>query len=773
MVHGRPLRPRRRGPWWAGVAALVLLGAGLLVWRQFGMNGALVRSPYPAPHAARPAAGVPATDFVGAAACAECHAQEFAAWRGSTHGRAGGPPGPDVVIAPFDGRPIRFRDATVIPAAAGGRYTFTVQQAGRTTQVLEVSAVVGGGHLVGGGTQSFFAKWPDGTLRFLPFDWSKSSATWFCNTNDRLNHGWVPITPTLRLADCGDWPPFRVLGSAPRFQNCEQCHGSQIQIAFDTAAHRWQTAYTSLAVNCESCHGPGRRHVALARAGRLDRSADVGLRDLTTLDKDQSLAVCYQCHSLKHELAPGYLPGADLAAHFSLRLPVFSSRPLFPDGRVRTFAYQENQLQSDCYVNGAMTCTSCHDPHSQGYRDASGRPLPGRLDDGQCLSCHPSKAADPVAHTHHRAGSPGARCVACHMPYLQEPSLGTAIRYTRSDHTIAIPRPSFDAALGLPSACAQCHRDRSPAALDAEVRAWWGGLKPHPDAVAGLLAAAGTEDRAAAGQLLLRPDARGASGRFAALTSFSLRFISPDMPFLEGDVVDRLERLAQDSDVDVRALALAGLHLARGDDPDVARFLREAVRGLGAVDLEVRDRWVWALGFRGDAYLARGDNARALAAYRKQLQVEPDNALALRNVGVAFANAGVYDSAARFLRAAVAGDATQPLTLDNLAFVLDQGGDGAAALATWQRAIALDPTESTSYVSLGNAYGRRGQWRDALQAYHQAAELAPGDPDIAFALARVFARLGVADSARAELGRVLEFDPANRAAREALAGLPR
>ena len=766
-----PARRVARG--WIAATGLLLAAAAWLVARRLPAHGALVANPLPAAAPVSRAAAPADSDFLGAAACAECHAPEYAAWAGSTHGRAGGAPGPATVIAPFDGRPLRFRDAVVTPRVAAGRYTFTVAQPGRAPLVFTVAAVVGGGHLVGGGTQSFFAAWPDGTLRFLPFDWSKSSGTWFCNTIDRANRGWVPITPALRLADCGDWPPSRVLGSSTRFQNCEQCHGSQIRLTFDSAAKRWDTRYTSLAINCESCHGPARRHVALARSGALDATADIGLRDLTTLTTDQSLEVCYQCHALKHELRSGYLPGGGLAAHFSLRLPTYSTRPLFPDGRVRLFAYQENHLYSDCYVNGSMTCTSCHDPHSQSYRDDTGRPLASRLDDGQCLSCHPSKAAEPTAHTHHRAGSPGARCVACHMPYLQEPNLGTAIRYARSDHTIAIPRPSFDAQLGIQSACAQCHRDRTPAALDATARRWWGDLKPHAPAVAGLLAAAGVDDRGAAATRLLQPDARGAMARYAGLTNFSLRFLSPDMPFLEADAVDRLERLAQDSDPDVRALALADLHLARGDDGDIRRFLERAARDLGRADLVVRDRWVWALGFRGDAYLSRGDNADALAAYRKQLQVESTNAAALRNMGVAFANAGIYDSAARFLRAAVAADPTEPLALDNLAFVLDRLGDGAAALAMWQRAIALDPTEPTSFSSLGNAYGRRGQLGDALQAYRRAAELAPGDPSVAFALARVYARLGAADSARAALLRVLEFDPANRAAREALATLPR
>ena len=38
------------------------------------------------------------------------------------------------------------------------------------------------------------------------------------------------------------------------------------------------------ATNCESCHGPGRRHVEWARSGRQDTATDIGLRSLTTLN---------------------------------------------------------------------------------------------------------------------------------------------------------------------------------------------------------------------------------------------------------------------------------------------------------------------------------------------------------------------------------------------------------------------------------------------------------------------------------------------------------
>jgi hypothetical protein len=288
----------------------------------------------------------------------------------------------------------------------------------------------------GGGTQGFLWRHEDGTVRFLPFDFSRQGNGWFCNTESRADKAWVPITPSMSLADCGDWPPTRILGDEPRFTNCQGCHGSQISVAFDSAARRYSTHIASLAVNCESCHGPGRRHVELARSGGIRTAADVGMRPLATLAKDQSLAVCYQCHSIKDQLQRGYLPGMPLEEYYSLKLPLLGENPLLPDGRTRTFAYQEGHQYSDCYLNGSMTCTSCHDPHSQGYRDVDGAPLPGRVSNGQCTGCHASKGEDVAAHTRHAPASPGSSCVACHMPYLQHPTVGATVRYARSDHTI-------------------------------------------------------------------------------------------------------------------------------------------------------------------------------------------------------------------------------------------------------------------------------------------------------------------------------------------------
>src|SRR5690606_9333582 len=111
------------------------------------------------PSPALPEDSVTPEDFVGAAACASCHPTQFGAWRASTHGRAGGAPSRDLLLRAFDGQPIRFKDATVTPRNVDGAHAFVVEQNGREPITMRVAGVVGGGRMVGGGTQGFFTRW--------------------------------------------------------------------------------------------------------------------------------------------------------------------------------------------------------------------------------------------------------------------------------------------------------------------------------------------------------------------------------------------------------------------------------------------------------------------------------------------------------------------------------------------------------------------------------------------------------------------------------------
>ncbi|MEK6566938.1 MAG: multiheme c-type cytochrome, partial [Bacteroidota bacterium] len=91
-------------------------------------------------------------EFVGAEVCGTCHETQFKVWKNSTHGKAGGAPSRDIVIAPFDGTPIRFKDAEVIPSILpDGKYVFTVRQKQRNEKTFPVDGVVGVAGAQGGG----------------------------------------------------------------------------------------------------------------------------------------------------------------------------------------------------------------------------------------------------------------------------------------------------------------------------------------------------------------------------------------------------------------------------------------------------------------------------------------------------------------------------------------------------------------------------------------------------------------------------------------------
>lgn len=711
-----------------------------------------------------PTAPQPA-DFAGNASCASCHAEQMAQWSQSTHGTAGGVPGSATngvkVIAPFNGAPIRFADATVVPRQRGSTYEFVVQRAGEADTAYAVTGVIGGGHMAGGGTQGFVTNWGDGTVRFLPFDWSKDSRTWFCNTGTRTNKGWLPITSSMRIADCGDWPPMRVLGDEPRFSNCQSCHGSNITVQFDDTRQQWRTNVATYAVNCESCHGPAARHVKLMQQGST--SADIGLEALGTLDKDRSVATCMGCHALKTRLASGYVPGAELTQFYSVALSQLGDKPFTADGRTRTFAYQEGHYASDCYRNGGMTCASCHDPHTQGYRTVDGAPIPGRVDDRQCTSCHASKRDEAAKHTKHPAGSTGSNCVSCHMPYEQQHELGRAIKYRRSDHTIAIPRPSVDSALGLVGSCKSCHANLSVAQLTQQATAWWGTIKPHETAVAGVLAARDAADIAKATPLLLQPQSRNAMAQVAGLSEWLEKFATPRMTSVPNDAESRLLQLASSKDPDVQALALATLHYTRGHEKAVRRELTARLEGAPtpAARDALRRRWATVLGGVGDAAREGGRNEQAVAAYLAALQVTPNAAPLLLNLGLAYAARGDMSSAVTAYRRAVQADPRQPLAEVNLAVALEQGGDLDGARAAYERAIAADPTGALPFLNIGTMLLRSERGAEARPWLEKALARDPGLATGHFQLALVFVQTGELDRAERSVKRALALDPAN------------
>src|SRR5581483_4821109 len=93
----------------------------------------------------------------------------------------------------------------------------------------------------------------------------------------------------------------------------------------------------------------------------------------------------------------------------------------FADGTAHKNRMQGNDyVTSHMYLHG-VTCFTCHDAHGTSNESLLRKPA-----NSLCLDCHAANAASgPRAatleqHTHHKAGTPGSECIACHMPKIAQ-----------------------------------------------------------------------------------------------------------------------------------------------------------------------------------------------------------------------------------------------------------------------------------------------------------------------------------------------------------------
>jgi hypothetical protein len=154
-------------------------------------------------------------------------------------------------------------------------------------------------------------------------------------------------------------------------------------------------------VGCERCHGPGKSHVDAARAGAddLTLSMPFGPGHSTT---DEQMRMCGACH----------------------RLPSMGDDFLItPENPVLVRFQPVGLLQSVCYrkSEGALSCVTCHDPHSRTSTNQAGY-------EAVCLSCHQGPLKTPCKV------SQASGCLGCHMP-RRDVSRGMLL----TDHWIRLP----------------------------------------------------------------------------------------------------------------------------------------------------------------------------------------------------------------------------------------------------------------------------------------------------------------------------------------------
>jgi predicted CXXCH cytochrome family protein len=380
-------------------------------------------------HAQQPASQ-PTRKFVGSAACKSCHLAAYNGWRQTRMANV-------------------IRDPKLHPDAVLG--DFTHPDPSRTFALDQVAFVYG-------------SRWKQRYFEKRGHDYFPLPAQW-----DIEHRKWLPY----HVPDGADWwTPYygKANTDRPTGPTCDGCHSVNYNLA--------TREVTEWNVGCEKCHGPGSEHVAHPTVKNIVNPE--------RLDSVRGNDVCMQCHTQGRPVSlpvhgeypdwpVGYLPGDRLSEVWHLEEAKLGTQDFyfFPDGSAHKNRMQGNDFVQSNMYHRELRCFDCHQVHSN--RNPSNLIATGNQ---LCLTCHtkenPAGLKGTVSeHTHHRAGSPGSQCTACHMPQIAQ----TLANKQDGDifvasHTFRFLSPTLTETSGLPNPCIGCHKDKTNAWAAAQLRSW-------------------------------------------------------------------------------------------------------------------------------------------------------------------------------------------------------------------------------------------------------------------------------------------------------------
>jgi len=687
----------------AALVAASAAGIALLVREQRGV------SPDRTASAASPAA------YVGTETCASCHAPEAADWRTSQHALAMAEPSSRTVRGQFDGRQFTHGAVTSTFMRRGDAYVVRTDGPDGRLADFDVAYTFGWEPL-----QQYLVKLPGGKLQALSLAWDTRPAAeggqrWF-DLNAR---------ESVRAGDALHWTGV--------LQNwnlmCADCHSTNIRKNYDQPSRTFTTTWSEISVGCESCHGPGARHVEEARrtgrpsAGSLaaqfderegvawtyDSARRVPVRSVAR-SSDKEIETCARCHSRREQLTDDWAPGVPFENGFR---PSLLEAPLYhADGQQRDEVYTYGSfLQSRMYAAG-VTCSDCHNPHTGKLK---------RPGNATCTSCHQDPYYERAEHHFHQPGSEAARCATCHMP-----ATTYMVVDPRHDHSLRVPRPDRSVTLGVPDVCTgACHlnRDASWAAEQIARRRQHPapGFQTYAESFASLDASAAP---AAAEVVNVASDAsRPAIVRATALSHLAHA----------GQWVSSLEPLIADASPMVRRAALTALAAADG-----TTRVRLGLRGLSDPVRTVRTEAARTLMNVADRGLHGPELALFETAFGEivaEAEFNGDRPEGQSALGVAWMARGRLDSAARAFDEAIHLDRSFSPAYVNLAEVHRLNGNEQQAERVLRNGLRAAPAAAALHHALGLSLVRQRRGVEARTELREAVRLSPSMPRYRYVLA--------------------------------------
>jgi predicted CXXCH cytochrome family protein len=502
---------------------------------------------------------------------------------------------------------------------------------------------------------------------------------------------------------------------------CMFCHNAYPDIPKDSDRSGSNAAFPGKipeGIDCQRCHGPGGAHIrATETAGSTVEMIRAAIVNPARLSSDRNLEVCMQCHlqSTSSRLPDSvrrfdrgvfsYRPGeplAEYAIHFD-HAPGSERKDKF---EIVNQAYRLRQ--SACFLKsgGAMTCTTCHDPHNVPRGGEATRHYVS-----VCQSCHEDRIKTLTAAARHPSSFD---CVSCHMPKRRTDDV---VHVVMTDHYIQRTKPSRDLLAPITEEEAGTNEND----YMGEVALYYPpGLPSTADnelylAVAQVILNSNLKDGIPRLRAAIEKH-RPAEGEFYYVMAEGYRTanaVQLAIPMYQ----EALERRPDFWP----ALHGLGLSLASAGQPERAVEFLERAAKLSTSETVANEL---AMVYRG-----MGRLREAVAALKNALSLNPDFPPAHNNLGRILAQTGDIAGAEEAFSQAIRAQPDSPGPYTNLANVLVGRGNPERAQYYLERAIAQadprDPGLANVRSLLGDVMTMRGQTDRALVQYQEALRINP------------------------------------------------
>ena len=464
---------------------------------------------------------------------------------------------------------------------------------------------------------------------------------------------------------------------------CMFCHDAYPEIREGADQLRSEPAFSGTlpeGIDCQRCHGPGRRHIQIAqRTGATREAIANAIVNPARLTPARQMEVCMQCHLetesmpfphsiLKYDRAPFSYRAGEPLDNFLL---FFDHAPAGPrEERFQIVSSFYRLEMSACFrkSSGALQCTTCHNPH-----DIPHGPEAMNAYNGACLRCHATAVRHEVASGRHTASTD---CIGCHMPKRRTSDVVHAIM---TDHYIQRRKPEGNL-------LAEMSEPNGPGTVyHGEVLPYY----PRP-----FERTAENELYLALAQVRENNNSEVGIARFAA----AIAKYRPKQPEFY--------------------IELADAWLSHGKSHEAVPLYEDAVR-------RKPDSLAGWLGL-GRALEASGQRTQAADAFRRATRVSPADAVSWRELGQIFVKQAKKAEAASALEKSLHLDPEAPEAHYSLGLLWSQpGGDPSHAEASFREAIRLAPDYPEAHMNLAILLFQKQRVEEAGYQFESALRYRP------------------------------------------------